>query len=132
MHKTNFLNVSPLCQLIYGFFVFVWGRDMMHDSIQMFDQFENHLIAIFIVNILLFLIWHDNYIYHVTSFTCACSACLRVRFWFIVSENTRVKFWRLRFAPSGVLKVIEFTTSDISVKVPCKKLKLALLEIQLL
>ena len=26
-HKTNFLNLSPLCQLKYGFFVFVWGRD---------------------------------------------------------------------------------------------------------
>ena len=64
----------------------------MHDSIQIFDQFENHLIAILIVNILLFLIWHDNNIYHVTSFTYACSACLRVRFWFIVSENTRLKF----------------------------------------
>ena len=72
----------------------------MHDSIQIrFDQFENHLIAIFIVNILSFLIWRDNYVYHLTSVTCACSACLQVRFWFIVSENTRVKFLRLRFAP---------------------------------
>ena len=30
-------------------------------------------------------------IYHVTSFTCACSACLRVRIWWIVFENWRVK-----------------------------------------
>ena len=26
-------------------------------------------------------------IYHVTSFTCACSACLRVRIWSVVYEN---------------------------------------------
>ena len=33
-------------------------------------------------------------IYHVTSFTCACSACLRVRIWWIVCENWRVKWYR--------------------------------------
>ena len=33
-------------------------------------------------------------IYHVTSFTCACSACLRVRIWWIVCENWRVAWWR--------------------------------------
>ena len=34
-------------------------------------------------------------IYHLTSFTCACLACLHVRFWLIVCENSRVKLWRL-------------------------------------
>ena len=33
-------------------------------------------------------------IYHVTSFTCACSACVRVRIWSIVCENWRVKWWQ--------------------------------------
>ena len=33
-------------------------------------------------------------IYHVTSFTCTCLACLRVRIWWIVCENWRVKWCR--------------------------------------
>ena len=37
---------------------------------------ENRLIDVLIVNILLFLLWRDKYILHVTRFTCACSACL--------------------------------------------------------
>ena len=37
---------------------------------------ENRLIDVLIVNILLFLLWRDKYILHVTGFTCACSACL--------------------------------------------------------
>ena len=51
---------------------------------------ENRLIDV-LVNTLLFLLWRDKYILHVTSFTCACSACLRVRLWLIVCENLRIK-----------------------------------------
>ena len=52
---------------------------------------ENRLIDVLIVNILLFLLWRDKYILHVTGFTCACLACLRVRLWLIVCENLIVK-----------------------------------------
>ena len=52
---------------------------------------ENRLIDVLIVNILLFLLWRDKYILHVTGFTCARSACLRVRLWLIVCENLIVK-----------------------------------------
>ena len=52
---------------------------------------ENRLIDVLIVNILLFLLWRDKYILHVTRFTCAYSACLRVRLWLIVCENLIVK-----------------------------------------
>ena len=110
-------------------FLFLYGGEIdtwLNSNIwSVWESFDCHFYCEHLH--LLFLLWHDNYIYHMTSFTCACSACLRVRFWFIVSENTRVKFWRLRFALSWVLKVIEFTTSDISVGAPCKKLNLALL-----
>ena len=65
---------------------------------------ENHLIDIFIVNILLFLIWRDKHITWLV-FTCAYSACLRVRFWFIVSENTRAKLWQ--FVPVSRIKTLK-------------------------
>ena len=52
---------------------------------------ENRLIDVLIVNILLFLLWRNKYILHLTSFTCASSACLWVRFWLIVCENLIVK-----------------------------------------
>ena len=65
---------------------------------------ENHLIDIFMVNILLFLIWRDKHITWLV-FTCACSACLRVRFWFMVSENTRVKLWQ--FVPVSRIKALK-------------------------
>ena len=44
-------------------------------------------------------------IYLLTSFTCACSACLRVRFWLIVCENSRVKLWR--FVPVSRIKALK-------------------------
>ena len=47
---------------------------------------ENRLIDVLIVNILLFLLWRDKYILHVTGFTWACSACLRVRLWLMYAR----------------------------------------------
>ena len=49
-------------------------------------------------------LWRDKYIL-LTSFTCACSACLRVRFWLIVCENSRVKLWR--FVPVSRIKALK-------------------------
>ena len=58
------------------------------------------------MNILLLLLWCDN-IYHVTSFRMCLS--LHVRFWLIISKNSRVKLWWLRFVPVSRIKAFEIS-----------------------